>query len=175
VTRWGIVPVALVAAVVSYRHMAGLLASYGEDAVTVTVGPIAVDGLMLLATGALLATGRRPATDSSVATHRTPPRTRHEPTPTKPDIAVRPAATAASARPPRPPAAASTDGGLATPGRQPADTTRSRAAAVATLLAGQPDITSGQVAAAIDVSGRTARRLLAAARASSAKAAWPTG
>ncbi len=52
----GLVPVALVAAVVSYRHLSGLLDHYGEDALTVLIGPLAVDGLMVMATGALLAT-----------------------------------------------------------------------------------------------------------------------
>lgn len=52
----GLLPVALVAAVVSYRHLSGLLHHYGEDALTVTIGPLAVDGLMIMATGALLAT-----------------------------------------------------------------------------------------------------------------------
>src|SRR5689334_24542954 len=43
--RWGgLAPVALVAAVVSYRHLAGLLGYYGEDPVTVAIGPLAVDG-----------------------------------------------------------------------------------------------------------------------------------
>ena len=52
----GLLPVALVAAVVSYRHLSGLLGWYGEDGVTATLGPVAVDGLMVMATGALLAT-----------------------------------------------------------------------------------------------------------------------
>ena len=53
--RWGgLVPVAVVAAVVSYRHMSGLLAYWGEDRVTQLIGPLAVDGLMVLASGALL-------------------------------------------------------------------------------------------------------------------------
>lgn len=57
VLRWGgLTPVALVAAVVSYRHLSGLLGYYGEDGVTVALGPLAVDGLMTVATGALLAT-----------------------------------------------------------------------------------------------------------------------
>ncbi len=55
----GLLPVALVAALVSYKHLAGLLLSYGEDAVTAHLGPLAVDGLMVMATGALLATARR--------------------------------------------------------------------------------------------------------------------
>lgn len=55
--RWvGIVPVAFVAAFVSYRHLSGLLAFYGEDHITATLGPLAVDGLMVMATGALIAT-----------------------------------------------------------------------------------------------------------------------
>ncbi len=54
----GLVPVALVAAVVSYRHLSGLLAFYGEDGLTVALGPLAVDGLMVMATGALIALGR---------------------------------------------------------------------------------------------------------------------
>src|SRR5919199_4611749 len=51
----GLLPVALVAAIVSYRHMSGLLAFYGEDPLTVRIGPLAVDGLMVMAGGALLA------------------------------------------------------------------------------------------------------------------------
>ncbi|GAA1819294.1 DUF2637 domain-containing protein [Actinomadura chokoriensis] len=50
--------VAGVAAVVSYRHMAALLAAYGEDALTAAIGPLAVDGLMVVASFALLAIGR---------------------------------------------------------------------------------------------------------------------
>jgi hypothetical protein len=55
----GLLPVALVAAVVSYRHLSGLLAYYHEDALTATIGPLAVDGLMVMATGALIATSAR--------------------------------------------------------------------------------------------------------------------
>jgi hypothetical protein len=46
---------------VSYRHLSGLLAFYGEDGLTVAIGPLAVDGLMVMATGALIATGARRA------------------------------------------------------------------------------------------------------------------
>lgn len=55
----GLIPVASVAAVVSYRHLSGLLAFYGEDPLTVAIGPLAVDGLMVMATSALIATGAR--------------------------------------------------------------------------------------------------------------------
>jgi hypothetical protein len=49
--------VALVAAVMSYRHMAGLLTAYGEDSFSAHVGPLAVDGLMVVAGFALLSLG----------------------------------------------------------------------------------------------------------------------
>ncbi|MGW4462191.1 DUF2637 domain-containing protein [Micromonospora sp. NPDC004704] len=54
----GVLPVALVAALVSYRHLSGLLAHYGEDALTSALGPLAVDGLMLMASAALIVTAR---------------------------------------------------------------------------------------------------------------------
>jgi hypothetical protein len=55
--RWaGITPVAFVAALVSYRHLSGLLAYYSEESLVSILGPLAVDGLMVMATGALIAT-----------------------------------------------------------------------------------------------------------------------
>jgi hypothetical protein len=49
--RWiGLPPVAFVAALVSYRHLSGLLDHYGEDRLVVVLGPIAIDGLMIMAT-----------------------------------------------------------------------------------------------------------------------------
>jgi len=54
----GLLPVALVAAVVSYWHLSGLLAHYHEAGITPVIGPLAVDGLMVMATGALIATRR---------------------------------------------------------------------------------------------------------------------
>jgi hypothetical protein len=52
--------VALVAAIVSYRHMAGLLATWGEDTLNAHIGPLAVDGLMVVAGFALLAMSKHP-------------------------------------------------------------------------------------------------------------------
>jgi hypothetical protein len=58
--RWTIarfaalVLVALVAAVLSYRHLAGLMTYWGEDWANAHLGPLAVDGLMLIAATALL-------------------------------------------------------------------------------------------------------------------------
>ncbi|MEW2383710.1 DUF2637 domain-containing protein [Micromonospora sp. NPDC047707] len=176
----GLLPVALVAALVSYRHLSGLLGHYGEDAVTATVGPIAVDGLMLMATGALLATGRR-ATASATAT------------------ATGEAVTPATARPPvtatmdtatlAGPGRAAEDTATATPEDAPTDghrprptsprprrrtatgdasataTTDDMAARVAAILAARPDVTAEDVAAEIGRAPRTARRYLAAVRA----------
>ena len=48
-----VAPVAVVAAVVSYHHLAALLAYYREDSFTVHFGPVAVDGLMVLCSAAL--------------------------------------------------------------------------------------------------------------------------
>jgi hypothetical protein len=57
--RWaGLLPVAGVAAFVSYRHLSGLLAHYGEEPIICIIGPLAVDGLMIMATGALYAGSR---------------------------------------------------------------------------------------------------------------------
>lgn len=59
-TRYaGLLPVAVVAAVVSYRHLTGLLTFYREDPLTARIGPLAVDGLMVMASAALIAAGRR--------------------------------------------------------------------------------------------------------------------
>src|SRR4051794_30827544 len=61
-----LLPVALVAFVVSYHHLSALLHHYGEDAVTVTIGPLAVDGLMVMAAAALFASKtphRQPVTE----------------------------------------------------------------------------------------------------------------
>lgn len=54
----GAAMVAGVAAIVSYRHMSGLLAAYGEDRLTSAIGPLSVDGLMVVASFALLAIGK---------------------------------------------------------------------------------------------------------------------
>lgn len=58
--------VALVAAIVSYGHMSGLLRAYGEDRLTATIGPLAVDGMLVVAGFALLAIGRASSLASEV-------------------------------------------------------------------------------------------------------------
>lgn len=88
----GLLPVALVAAVVSYRHLAGLLAYYREDSLTVAIGPLAVDGLMVMATASLIATSgryrttRQPAALKSTATRTGTARTRRTGTRTDADL-----------------------------------------------------------------------------------------
>ena len=63
----GIIPVAAIAAIVSYRHLSGLLAHYDEEPLVYHLGPLAVDGLMVMATAALLATAHQTATPSGIA------------------------------------------------------------------------------------------------------------
>jgi hypothetical protein len=59
VGRWaGTGTVALVAAVTSYRHLSALLTEYGEDPLTAAIQPACVDGLMVVASLALLALGK---------------------------------------------------------------------------------------------------------------------
>lgn len=62
--------VAGVAAVVSYRHMSALLSAYGEDRLTSAIGPLAVDGLMVVASFALLAIGRQTHADTAPTARR---------------------------------------------------------------------------------------------------------
>lgn len=53
----GLVAVAVVAAVTSFTHMSGLMLMYGEERFVAYSGPIAIDGLMVLSSVALLAIG----------------------------------------------------------------------------------------------------------------------
>ncbi len=140
----GLVPVAGVAAFVSYKHLSGLLAFYGEDALTATLGPLAVDGLMVMATGALLATARRATAGlANIASD---------------DVTV----TAAD---PAPVPVADT-----TPAAEPAPATRvtrrpASAEKVAKAAAKMPGATVAQIAAKAGVSESTARRHLPATAA----------
>src|SRR3954453_5851600 len=90
--RWaGMFPVAFVAALVSYRHLSGLLKFYGEEPVVCVLGPLAVDGLMVMATGAILATSHHPHTASvSVSVPAVPDASSRVPAPTRPGPAAPP-------------------------------------------------------------------------------------
>ncbi|GLZ62899.1 DUF2637 domain-containing protein [Micromonospora sp. NBRC 107095] len=54
----GVSLVAAVAAFISYKHLHGLIGSYGEDAWSAAVGPLAIDGLMIVCSAAMLAIGQ---------------------------------------------------------------------------------------------------------------------
>ena len=54
----GVAIVAAVAAFISYKHLHGLISSYGEDPWSAAVGPLAIDGLMVVCSAALLAIGQ---------------------------------------------------------------------------------------------------------------------
>lgn len=54
--RWGLGLVAIVSAIVSYLHLRGLMLSWEGDTFTASIGPLAIDGLMTVCTGALIAT-----------------------------------------------------------------------------------------------------------------------
>ena len=160
----GLLPVALVAAVVSYRHLSGLLTFYGEDALTATVGPLAVDGLMVMATGALLATARTHTATEAVKAEDTTTATTTDTTPaTGADMAP---AIAEAVRPAI--GAATTPAPVRTRRRTPARTTKrttsaaDTAVAVAALRAEYPDMSQADMAARLGVSARTVRRHLSA-------------
>jgi hypothetical protein len=145
----GLGPVATVAAVVSYRHLSGLLSFYGEDAITATVGPLAVDGLMVMATGALLATrpGGVDARPAPVRKRTTAATASGEAANSGPDTASRRA-----------------DRRVRTATVRGADTAAVRvdtAARVAALRAAHPDMATADIAERLGVSDRTVRRHLA--------------
>lgn len=55
----GLAPVALVAGIISYGHLHSLLLHYHESALGALIGPLAVDGMMLISSAALLAPERK--------------------------------------------------------------------------------------------------------------------
>jgi hypothetical protein len=153
----GLLPVALVAALVSYKHLAGLLRFYGEDAVTAHLGPLAVDGLMVMATGALLATARRTAVvaeDIAAATSPVPAAAEA----TAPEAPVVPVAVV---EPAPVPAVKKTSAKRVTP--RPASAEK-----VARAAAKLPGASVAEIAAKAGVSVSTARRHLPAQRATDA-------
>jgi hypothetical protein len=142
----GLLPVALVAAVVSYRHLSGLLAFYGEDHLTVVIGPLAVDGLMVMATGALIATGRRrpqPEPSPEAATAPQP-----EPIQTPAVVPPEPARPA-----PAPVAEVKAQVRKTAPKRQP-----SAAQRIAAAVARSPKASDATIAARLGLSEATVKR-----------------
>jgi hypothetical protein len=143
----GLLPVGLVAAVVSYRHLSGLLAFYGEDGLTATLGPLAVDGLMVMATGALIATGTAAADTRPDTEADTAPEAQAD---IEPDTGQDTAPT--GGRTPK-----------RTRRRTPGRTFRpDTATAVARLRQRHPDMSSADIAKRLGVTDRTVRRHLSA-------------
>ncbi|HET8661183.1 MAG TPA: hypothetical protein VFM55_19570 [Micromonosporaceae bacterium] len=162
----GLLPVAGVAAVVSYRHLSGLLSFYNDDALTVLIGPLAVDGLMVMATGALIATGTRRAGAVAAATR---PAVNAAPAPAGPAAPVTPVTPPAAAKAALPvpavPAMADEPTAPARPtgsGRPPAARAAKRqpsaAERVAKAAARSPQASPAQLAARLGLSERTVQR-----------------
>jgi len=152
----GLLPVATVAAVVSYRHLSALLAYYGDDRLAVTIGPAAVDGIMIICTGALMATARHRATAT--------------PAPAPAPRATTPAVPATPPRPVTPPAPPVAPVPAAPPSAAPRATIRRATRAteddpVMAYLAEHPGAKTAEIHRATGVARRTVDRRLAALRA----------
>lgn len=155
----GLGPVAVVAAIVSYRHLSALLTYYGEDTITHLIGPLAVDGLMVMATGALIATGAG-HTRSTTAEESTNEDTADVPegTPDTPDAIgeasapeqapKRPAPKRPARKRPAKPSGVRSDGAVTK-------------AAVAELMSTNPQMSTVDMAEALNISDRTVRRHIA--------------
>ena len=141
----GLLPVALVAAIVSYNHLSGLLAHYHESALTAHLGPLAVDGLMIMSSAAVMATAakRRDAADAK--------RTAVADT-----VSARPRKTADTKADSAPDTTADT---MSAPKRAPKRTAGpDTARAVAAARARHPEWTTKQIADHLKVDPRTVRR-----------------
>ncbi|SNY52044.1 winged helix-turn-helix domain-containing protein [Paractinoplanes atraurantiacus] len=158
----GLLPVALVAAIVSYKHGSGLLSYYGEDALTAHLGPLAVDGLMVMASAALLATAHRAATAEDTVPAESPAPVAAEVT-TTPETPAEPIAAEAPAPVP---AVKKTPAKRVTP--RPASAEK-----VAKAAAKLPGATVSEIAAKAGVSTSTARRHLATLRVTDASPSAP--
>jgi hypothetical protein len=146
----GLLPVAVVAAIVSYGHLSGLLSHYGESTLTAHLGPLAVDGLMVMASSALMATAPGRTPDTAAAETRP---SESAPADTSPDtvtdtIPDTEADTTPVAKPKRTRTAPAKSGRTTT------------GAKVAALAAKHPDMTTVEMAKKLGVSDRTIRRHL---------------
>ena len=102
--RWGGVgAVALVAAIVSYGHMHGLLLHWGESGITALLGPIGVDGLVTVGASALMAISHQPTAKPAPPIGHTEPAPAPAPPPVEPEPVAevpRPAIPEATPEPP---------------------------------------------------------------------------
>ena len=146
----GLLPVALVAAIVSYNHLSGLLAHYHESALTAHLGPMAVDGLMIMSSAAVMATaakrrdaaGARRAAEADTAPARPVKRTD-----TRADSTPDTNADTTPGTVPAPKRAAKRTDSRADTGRK-----------VAAIRAKHPDWTTSQIAVHLEIDPRTVRR-----------------
>ena len=143
----GLLPVAVVAAIVSYGHLSGLLAHYGESALTSHLGPLAVDGLMVMASSALMATAPGRTLNAVMAERAEADTTPDTIADSAPDNT---ADTAPVAKPRR----------TRTVSAKSARTTT--AAKVVALAAKHPEMSTVEMAKKLAVSDRTIRRHLSA-------------
>lgn len=158
----GLLPVALVAALVSYKHGSGLLTFYGEDVLTAHLGPLAVDGLMVMASAALLATARRAVAVTEDAMPAESPASAPAEVP-----APEPATAPVIADQPAPaPAVKKAPAKRVTP--RPASAEK-----VAKVAAKMPGASAAAIAAKAGVSPSTARRHLAALATTDASPSAP--
>jgi hypothetical protein len=166
-TRWvllrfaGLGPVAVVAAIVSYRHLSALLTYYGEDTITHMIGPLAVDGLMVMATSALIATGTghpKAVTIEDVtadlADTAVPDVTGTEASETT-EATARPVRKRPAGKRAAKPSGVRSDGAVTK-------------AAVADLMSANPQMSTTDMAEALNLSDRTVRRHVAALGTSAA-------
>lgn len=158
----GLLPVTAVAAVVSYRHLSGLLAFYREDRLTAVIGPLAVDGLMVMASSALVATAaRRAAQQADTEPDSRPDAESDAGADTRP---VSEPDTATDARPDSEPVTEQAAKPDARPSRSRRSARTGTAAAVARLHRQHPDMGPAEIGRRLRVSDRTVRRHLAALR-----------
>jgi hypothetical protein len=175
----GLLPVALVAAVVSYRHLSGLLTFYREDPLTATIGPLAVDGLMVMATAALIATAARRGTSVVLDTPTAPDAPSASDAPTAAPVVAAPSEpvpVAEDAAPADPAPSPNRNGKPVTRPARGSRTSRRPPSAdkVAKAAARMPGATIAQIAARAGVSETTARRRLADLARSAGDATVPS-
>jgi DNA-binding CsgD family transcriptional regulator len=148
--------VATAAAVISYQHMHALLQHYQESTLSATIGPLAIDGLMIVCSLALVAkdapaerleadTATAPPVPSTLDAEPSGSSPAPDPAPSGPAIGPKSAPRKAS-RPRTAPSEGTTGTGTA--------------ARVARLKAEHPDMTNAAIAKRLRVSVRTVSRHL---------------
>lgn len=152
--------VATAAAVISYQHMYALLQHYQESDLSATIGPLAIDGLMIVCSLALVAKDTLKDTGQDIGQGTTGQHDAGQPSGSSPTPGPGP-----TARPDTPPAGtprrtARTRTAKPTGAGKPAGAAPDTAARVAELRAKHPDLTQKAIAAHLGMDVRTLRRHL---------------